>query len=153
MEYVKYPTITNNIIISSSGFLGSNFFSGGNTYLYILKGEVPTIAQIRAASYNTLIAPRTADVLIGYNLREITRTYGPSSLSLGQIPYTAAARSGVATWFAILAPSGYSQVLVGDISTAAGNGFLKLNDTNIVQGNTYKVMPMTFKMPTEYALG
>ena len=130
---------------NSAGYIG-----GSISTLYIMKGTLPTPGQGLALT-SSYIVSRTDDVLTSYTLDGQFKSIVGNVAELYPLGYVKAAKSGQATWFAIVTNGGFA--VYGDISDLNGSGYLRFADTNIVMGTAYKVDAIKVALAHEYVTG
>ena len=145
MDSVSFTT---TLLNGAVGDIAAGF--SATTAIYVFKGTPPTRAQMQSATSSYVITTRSADKLFATTIG--AATVSGSTITWPQAPYTTAIASGQATWCAVCLNNVSTPVIFGDVTDPAGNGFLKLNDINIVANGQYKVMAITISLPQNFAL-
>lgn len=176
MEYIKIPKQTATaafvkvtVNASSNGIASAGSYA---TLIQIFSGTPPTANQLNSivipgtstSTSDSLVAKTNGTLLwSSYYHSAVT---GPASgeangVRLPDSAFANASRSGIATWFMIAAttyqsssiPTGtgftISNMLIGTISTPDGDGDLRLTDTNMVAGQSYRIGTIHLSLPYE----
>lgn len=117
--------------------------STGRIFIYSSNVAKPT--NLYSSPYT--VATYTPYLLIAYTLAPGTFVQDGATLKFNTIPVAkVAGASGTASWAALTsAASGAPDyVVIGDVSTSAGNGMVYLPTTTIVSGTTYSILECTF---------
>lgn len=121
--------------------------------IYIMQGGMPSPPEITATT--SWSSSRSPDILLQYTGITASTIVTNNTVSIVEVPYVAATRTGTATWAVVNIAANSSggspgRIIVGDVTDAYGNGFLQMNDTDIVVGEKYKILALQMTMAWEY---
>jgi hypothetical protein len=158
--------VNNTNYIYTSGLLpgGLSVPAYGYTYcqsqIMLMKGAVPTVYA------NSTIFPRKADILVRFRHSASLEWNTYSNVSANPISltsqFTPANASGVVTWFWWVVSDANAgvvddidkctnlQQIIGTVGLAGSGADLELPDTNIVNGQQYRIANLKLQFPTNW---
>lgn len=137
----------------TGGYIGGSASGNYYTSLKVYKGVPPTTSDITAITGSSYLSSRSTDLLVTFDYSSLFGTISGNIVTIKNSAYVAATAGGVATWFILYVGSGQAQAnmaIVGTITDTTGNGDLKLTNTTLVSGNSYRIQQLTMAIPLEY---
>jgi len=145
-----------------------------NTHVQLFQGIVPDLTEMNAWVTGN---ERSADLLVDWTVAQLTTGVPPNATMadiiggiapggiMRMLPNTPAERDalglqvGIATWLwwhggkdNLVGTGGFAWDVVFTVSGPSGAGEIKVNDPNIVIGQTYQLGPIELTQPQSYTI-